>query len=119
MTWLSTDASMPVRLSVPPVSIRRQNCSMSPASPPPCPANSLLLPSKDITRSSSPNRRRSRVFFSMSPWISPSVPVSLMDRRQVSVKAVMVKVAQTPLAKVMFTVWRSTTSLSQRYTHRP
>ena len=55
----------------------------------------------------------------MSPWISPSVPVSLMDRRQVSVKAVMVKVAQTPLAKVMFTVWRSTTSLSQRYTHRP
>ena len=31
----------------------------------------------------------------------------------------MVKVAQTPLAKVMFAVWWSTTSLSQWYTHRP
>ena len=55
----------------------------------------------------------------MSPSTSPRAPVTLMVRWQDWVKAVMVKVAWIFPPNSRFTVWWSTTSLSQWNTHRP
>ena len=51
--------------------------------------------------------------FSMSISSSPSEPIARRLRQHSAVKAVTVKVAQTPFSNAMLTHWWSATSLSQ------
>ena len=113
MTWLFTLWDTPVRLSVESEAMRRHRSSIRPSSPPPWPAK--LPPDwlRSMTSSGWPKRRRRITRSSRLPSSSPWVPVILMVRWHRSVKAVMVKVAWMLLANSRFTVWWSTTSLSQ------
>ena len=60
-----------------------------------------------------PKRRSMMRLRSMSISSSPSEPMARRLRQHSAVKAVTVKVAQTPLANAMLTHWWSATSLSQ------
>lgn len=58
ITWLSTEASTPVRLWAPPSAMSRQKSAIRPKSPPPWPEYAPSSWWRSITSSGWPNRRR-------------------------------------------------------------